>query len=448
MTHQENRTFSRRRTLTSALWATAQQAITLGATAASGIILARVLSVSDFGVFSYATSLATMGTVVVTAGLSTLAVKMLVDESTGQRTLMSALVLTREFFAVVAYIVLVAVSTSSSDSTTVAASAIALCVLFARAFDATELWFQSRVESAKTAPVRIGVVLLMLAIRLTAAAADAPLKVFLVLYVAESTFVTIALALRYLFASDSPRFGRVGPSVPFSLLRKSWLLLLSGVAAQVNARGDVLVIQGILGSSSVGIYAAASRLSEIFYFLPVVFMTASFPRLLGIRREHGPRSHRYKAELQRSYDQSCWVGIGFAVLIVVAGPTAIELLYGDRYSAAGAILRIHVLALPFVFMAAVFSKWIIAENLLVASFIRHLLGACINIGLNFWLIPKFGLVGAAYATLTSYVIASYLSCFLTRSTRPAGIQMTLALVAPIRVIHHRRQRTLHDRRES
>jgi len=350
---------------------------------------------------------------------------------------MTALIVIRELFATIAYGLLIAVSAISGDSQTLAATAIATLVLFARALDASEMWFQARAESHKSAVIKIGVVTAMLAIRVAAAASGAELLVFLFLYVLESVAISILLLLRYLLDRESPGFSRPETSTPRALLRASWVLALASVANQINSRGDIIVIQALLGSAAVGLYSAAARLSEMAYFLPTVFMTATFPRLLQIRKIHGAGSERYRAELQSSYDRACWAGIGIMVAILTVGPWALELLFGERFAEAGPILRVHALALPFVFMAAVFSKWIIAENRLFASLIRHGLGASLNIALNFALIPTMGLIGSAWATVISYAVASYLSCFATRSTRQAGVQMCLAFIAPIRAAHRR-----------
>jgi PST family polysaccharide transporter len=48
------------------------------------------------------------------------------------------------------------------------------------------------------------------------------------------------------------------------------------------------------------------------------------------------------------------------------------------------------------------------------------------------LIPVYGGVGAAVATVVSYAAAGYLACFLTPNTREAGRMITLALVVPVR----------------
>ncbi len=426
--------FSRRRSVKSGLWATVQQFVTLGSTAITGIILARVLSVADFGVFSFATNLASMGTAILTAGLAGLAIKVFVDQpKTADRT-MTALILIREFFAVVAYLILLPVSALVGDAAVVGATAIALLVLFARGLDASELWFQAQARSGSTAPVRISVVAVMLAVRAVLAFTGADLMVFVVLYVVEAVVTSALLLVRYASDKKSPRFAKPDTRTPRTLMASSWVLMLSSLATQINSRGDVIIIQALLSSTSVGLYSAAARLSEMLYFLPVVFMTATFPRLLQVRRQHGGDSAQYKKELQASYDRAFWAGVLIAATLLVIGPWLLTTLYGAKYADSGPVLQVHVLALPFVFMAAVFSKFIIAENVLVASLTRNALGAGLNIALNFLLIPAWGILGSAWATVFSYFVASYLSCFATKTTRVAGVQMTLALVYPVRLV--------------
>lgn len=430
---QDRQSLARRRVLSSAAWAGSQQVVLLGSSAVVGIILARTLPVSAFGVYAYAIALTTIGTAVVTGGLSGLAIKAFLDDPDHQQQTMSALIAVREAFALIAYVLLLAITLTSGDTLVREATALSGLVLFARAFDGVEYWFQARLESRKTAAVRIAVVAVMLGLRLLAAVLGASLWIFLVLFVAEGVVIGTGLAFRYLRAGDSAGFGRPQIADVRKLLSRSWLLLLSAVANQINFRADVVLIQALIGSAAVGTYAAAARVSELAYFLPVVVMTATFPALLETRKRHGQGSVAYSRMLQRSYDRACWAGVLVGAIVWLMGPWAIRFLYGDAYAPAGEILRIHVLALPFVFMAAVMSKWIIAEDLLWTSLKRHVLAAMINIALNLILIPHHGLKGAAIATVVSYAFASYGACFVGRATWPPGRSMSLALVWPIRL---------------
>jgi O-antigen/teichoic acid export membrane protein len=424
----------RRKVLSSAIWATGQQVVLLGANAVMGILLARTLSVEEFGIFSYAVSLASIGTAIVAGGLSGLAIKALLDDPDRQPRTMSSLIMIREAFALAAFLLLfgVAIVTGGSGEARLA-SALALLVLFARAWDAVEFWYQANLASRRSATIRIVVVSLMLGVRIAALALGGSMLLFVGLYAIEAALMSGALVARYLRESSSPKFGKPEPRAAIGLLSQSWILMLSGAASQINLKADQVILQSLLGGAAVGTYAAAARLSELTYFLPVVFMTATFPVLLATRKQHGGDSAEYKNMLQNSYDRACWVGIGVAATLVIVGPWLIETLYGQKYADAASILQIHVLPLPFVFMAAVFSKWILSEHLLWASFVRHAMAAGLNVGLNFLLIPLWGLEGAAVATVVSYTVGSYLSCFVGKRTRVAGVQMTLALVWPVRL---------------
>ena len=70
----------------------------------------------------------------------------------------------------------------------------------------------------------------------------------------------------------------------------------------------------------------------------------------------------------------------------------------------------------------VFVRYLISQHLLITeqeplSLLSHGIGALLNVGLNLWLIPTMGIVGAAWATLISYAYASFFFLFFARSTR-------------------------------
>jgi len=132
------------------------------------------------------------------------------------------------------------------------------------------------------------------------------------------------------------------------------------------------------------------------------------------------------------YDLLFMLALAVAILVMLVAVPVIDLMFGGAYQAAAQILIIHVWAALFVFMRALFSKWLLIENLLEFSLITQGLGALSNVVLNYWLIPLYGGVGAAYATLISYAMASYLTLFLHPKTRPVFWVMTRSIMSPLR----------------
>jgi PST family polysaccharide transporter len=95
----------------------------------------------------------------------------------------------------------------------------------------------------------------------------------------------------------------------------------------------------------------------------------------------------------------------------------IELIYGQEYQPSATILSIHIFASIFIFQRAILSKWLIIEKLYKYSLISSLAGAIVNIALNAVLIPHYAGVGAAWATVISYMVASYGFLFFQPKTK-------------------------------
>ena len=95
----------------------------------------------------------------------------------------------------------------------------------------------------------------------------------------------------------------------------------------------------------------------------------------------------------------------------------VELLYGGQYNEAGSVLMIHIWAGVFVAMGVASSKWFIIENLQILALWRTFSGMVINIVFNLLLIPKYGINGAAIATIFANLIAAFLFDLFNYKTR-------------------------------
>jgi len=73
------------------------------------------------------------------------------------------------------------------------------------------------------------------------------------------------------------------------------------------------------------------------------------------------------------------------------------------------------------------SQYLISENLTKLSFYRTLIGMIINVLLNIFLIPRYGINGAAFATLVSYTLATF-SIGISKSTYKQMIMMIKAVL--------------------
>ena len=424
---------SRRTVRRNSAWNALQQIVNLASGSLFSIVLAWVLPLREYGVYSYAMALCMVGLSLTTAGLSGLGIKYIVAEGARGTRSVAAILLIRELFCVATFVLLAAISFTSRDTLTSVATLVALTSLFFRALDAPELWYMAHMRSRRAAEIRIITVTLMLAVRVASMVVLPNLWLFIGIYVAEAALTSLWILWRFCRDPSAPAMTRPSRSEIRAIVRDSSPLALSGIANQVNLRANVVIIQPLLGSAAVGVYSLAARASELAYILPVVIMNSTLPVLLHALEEARRTGvdGRYRRMLQVAYDRAFQGGLAVAVVVTAICLSPVKHLLSADLQPVFGILLIQIWASPFVFMGAVYSKWIIAEGYLWSSLVRHALGALTNIGLVFWLIGLCGLQGAALATVLSYAVANYFAAFLGKQSRSQGYCMTRAMVSPV-----------------
>ena len=186
------------------------------------------------------------------------------------------------------------------------------------------------------------------------------------------------------------------------------------MAIMVYMKIDQIMLGQMLGDEAVGIYSAAVRISEVWYFIPMMIVASVFPAILEAKkRDDG----QYIQPLQRLYDLMVWLSVAIALPMTFVSTPIVVALFGPNYAESGPVLAIHIWASVFVFLGVASSQWFIAENRQILSFQRTLLGAIVNVILNLILIPYFGPIGAAVATVVAYAIAAFLADLLQKETR-------------------------------
>jgi PST family polysaccharide transporter len=209
-----------------------------------------------------------------------------------------------------------------------------------------------------------------------------------------------------------------------SLLKDSWPLILSGLAIMVYMRIDQIMLGQMLGDEAVGIYSAAVRISEVWYFVPMAIVASVFPSIIEAKKKS---EALYYQRLQWLYDVMVVLALSVAVPMTFLSDWAVSLLFGQAYEQAGAVLAIHIWTAVFVGLSFSSGRWFINEGYTLLALKRNLLGLVVNVILNTYLIPLYGPKGAALATLLSYFMASYASDLFSRKTRMVFLQKTRAL---------------------
>jgi O-antigen/teichoic acid export membrane protein len=191
-----------------------------------------------------------------------------------------------------------------------------------------------------------------------------------------------------------------------------------------------------MDASAVGNYAAAVRLSESWYFIPMAITSSVFPSIINAKKQS---EQLYYQRLQKLYDLMVWLALAIAIPTTFLAPWIIRILYGKAFVPAAEVLSIHIWAGVFVFLGFANGRWIVAENVQYIAPIRSTAGGMMNIVLNIVFIPKYGINGAAITTLFSVLVASHIAFLFINKARRIFIMQNRSFFRPILWIMARRK---------
>ena len=391
-----------------------------------GVYVARYLGPSNYGLLNYAISFVFLFSAIATLGLDNIVVRDLVKDKAERDELLGTTLLLKIIGAVLLLgIVSVAVRFTTNDNfTNLLVLIIALGAIF-QSFKTIDFYFQSKVLSKYVVHAQIVSVILSSIIKLLLIYFKMGLIYFAAVMVVESVVLAVGLIAMYTKQKLDIFNWRPKFSLAKRLLKDSWPLILSGVAISIYMRIDQVMIKEMMTLGAVGNYAVAVKLSEIWYFIPMAITSSLFPAIINAKKIS---EKLYYGRLQKLYDLMTWLAIGIALSTTFLANDIIRLLFGIQYQNAASVLKIYIWAGLFTFSGVARGNWIFNENLQRYTFYYLSIGAVINVLLNVHLIPKFGIKGAAYATLFSYMVASYVGAALFKKTRLAFVMQTKSLL--------------------
>jgi len=236
---------------------------------------------------------------------------------------------------------------------------------------------------------------------------------FIIILACESLFYSAG----YLFIYRKYKFSifkwKFDKHIAQQILYSSWPLILSSAFIQIYMRIDQVFIKHMLSIESVGLYGAAVKLSEIWYFLPVVVVGSLFPAVLNARKVS---ITKYTHRLSRLYSLAIYLSILFIIPVFFLSEQIVVFLYGDAYLGAVGSLKIYIWAGVSVAIGSVLTQVLIGEKRTKMTLVISLIGVTLNVILNIYFIPRYGIEGAAWATLISYSISPFV-VLLFKNTR-------------------------------
>jgi PST family polysaccharide transporter len=304
-------------------------------------------------------------------------------------------------------------------------------LIFQACSNTLDCWFQSQVQSKYSVWARSLALVMIALVKVGLILLRAPLIAFAWAALVQTAVLAVAIAAWYHVSGGRLRAWQANFLQARQLLKDSWPLIISGLAVIVYMKIGQIMLGNMTSDKELGIYSAAVRLSELWYFIPMAIASSFFPTIVHSRENQSERA--YHRRMQLFYDIMAGSAYAIAIPFALIAPFLVTTFFGAEYAEAALILRVHIWALVFVSLGVARSRWLMAENMTRFSMFATILGAIVNVGLNYWLIPQYGALGAAWATLISYAVSAYLSSLLSTRTWAVFTQLSLSLLVPFRL---------------
>ncbi|KTD88412.1 flippase [Paenibacillus etheri] len=389
-------------------------------------IVARYFGPEVYGEFNYALAIVSLFTVLSTLGLEILVVKTIVDKDQEEGTILCTSFLLRVLGGILLTVVscIVMWILEPSDKYLQFIVLIMSFSMVIRSFEVIEYWIQAHQKAKISSLIRIIVSLITAALKLLLVYLKGDLILFSLIYTIDIAIISAALVFAYLKYRQEKTRWKFSISYAKEILSQSWYLVLSGLMVSLYMRIDQVMLGTIMpNKDELGIFSAAVRIAEMWYFVPMAIIVSFRPVIMSKKKTN---NDDYIKSVQLLYNIVAWMGIVFGLFILLFSKIIIGILYGPDYIESARILSVSIWAGIFAMLGSARGVWLVSEGLQKYSMAYIAAGCIINISLNYFLIPSYGGYGAAVATLISQITVAIIAPAFFKPTRISSMMMLRA----------------------
>ncbi|MBQ9117710.1 MAG: flippase [Clostridia bacterium] len=396
-------------------WLVGEQIFQMLLSLVVGILSARYLGPNGYGTLNYTLSFVTFFVSVVTLGMDSVIVKKMVENPDREGEYLGSCMLLRFFSSVLSSIAigLIVFILNPSEPLKVGLALIQSLQLVFRSAHLFESWFQRRLKSKYVAIAKM-----------VASIAVSAYKIFLLVTAKDLIWFAFSnVLLEGISVLIFATFYKVDKgqklSVKFStgkeVLSQSYHFILSGLMVAIYTQMDKIMIGQMLTDTDVGLYTTALTLCGMWIFVPTAIINSFQVRIYELKKEG--KEAEYLDRLKRLYGAVIWLCLIVSAIVTIFADLGVHILYGEAYAGSSGVLRIAIWSEVFSMIGVARGIWIVNEG--KQKYVKYylLIGAVVNLILNFVLIPLMGIYGAALATLVTQMVTSMIAPLAFKETR-------------------------------
>lgn len=382
---------------------------------AVGLLTARYLGPSNYGLINYAATYTTFFASFCTLGINSVIIKNFVDHPDEEgETIGSAIVLrtVSSFLSVIMMFCITLIADKGEKNVHVVVLLCSIGVIFQVA-DTLNYWFQSRLQSKYVALSTVVSYTVVSAYKVWLLVTGKSVEWFAVS--TSIDYFVVAVFLLVVYKKQS------GPKFSFSLKKAkelfsgSYHFILSGLMISVYGSTDKFMLKQMLDEVEVGYYSTAVTICNTWVFVLAAIVDSLYPVILESFDKDKKLFERKNKQL---YAIVFYSAMTVSVLFTILAKPIVSLLYGAEYLPAAAPLRIITWYTAFSYLGVARNAWIVCYN--KQNYLKYLYvaSAILNVVLNALVIPFLGASGAAIASLVTQISTILIFPVLIKALRP------------------------------
>lgn len=242
-----------------------------------------------------------------------------------------------------------------------------------------------------------------------------------------SVQLIIGMVILYLFGFNAYGFAILLMAVIsflycFSILKKNWIKsprlfkkneemermypligysALSNISAILIGYIDILVVVYFFSNKIVGLYGVASLIVKGLWILPIAIMQVEIPKISRGYEEKRLDVFSYYKSLLKKMMKLCWP---LVVVVFAFSYFIVKYIFGQEYVEIVPVLQLLLVTTMFYSLTLVGGAVFIATSYPKINLLLNLGRASLNVMLFFGLIPYFGIMGVAIASLVTFLV--------------------------------------------
>ena len=407
-------------------WAVLGKVVTLLSSLLVGIIIARYLGPKQYGLLNYVISYVFLFQTFAIFGLDAIEIREEARSAVPFTQIIGTAFGLKIVFGI--FFMAAVIITSwlmDADSYTTLLVAIYSLTIILNSFNVIRNYFFAIVQNEYVVKSEIARTLIGIVIKLLLLWLHASLTFFMIAYVLDLVLLSTGYIMAYHTKVGKIRLWSFKMKYAYFLLKESFPLLLTSAAVIIYQRIDQVMIGQMIDKQSVGFFSVASKFVEILIFIPMMLSQTITPILVKAKeREY----EEYAVKAQQFMNISVWLSLLASIFVSCTAYWIVRYTFGEAYLPAVAILPVMSFKAASVALSNTAGAMLVTEGLQRYAIFRDALGCVTCVFLNYLLLPRYGIIAAAFVAIICNIVAGYISDALIPAYRHLFVRQTKAIL--------------------